>query len=339
VLKGEPDPQELFACEDVTEQVAAMLPEVPSRVRAMRKVINQDACPEVAIGPHCSDPYDCPLAGRCWSHVNARESSIFTLYRLATKKKWELYGRGILDNAQIGEAAALTGIQALQIEAERSGKLHVDKPAVRRFLERLQYPLQFLDFETFQTAVPMVQGTRPYQQIPFQFSLHSLVSPTAKPRHLGWIWDGGGSPFDTLLDQLRQCLPDQGTVVAYNAGFELGRLREAAEASPGHQSWVDSVAARTVDLLEPFRGFHVYHPAQHGSASIKSVLPALTGRDYSGLAISDGGMASQAYLAACYGGASAEEKARTLNALDEYCELDTLAMWDIVRAMTKLLCR
>ena len=335
VLKGEPDPRKLFTCEDVTEQVAAMLPEVPSRVQAMQKTIGLDSCPTVAIGPHCSDPYDCPLTGRCWKAVNDRPHSIFTLYRLGAKKRWALYQQGTLDSSQI-VATTLTGAQTVQVEAERSGKLQVDRPAVRQFLTRLQYPLLFLDFETFQTAIPLVQGTRPYQQIPFQFSLHIVASPRSKPLHFGWIWDGRGSPFGTLLDQLKQGLPEQGTIVAYNASFEIGRLREAAEASPVHKKWVDSITARTVDLLEPFRGFQVYHPAQHGSASIKSVLPALTGQDYSGMAISDGGMASQAYLKAFYGDISSTEKEQTVKDLEAYCGLDTMAMWDLVQTLGRL---
>ena len=140
-----------------------------------------------------------------------------------------------------------------------------------------------------------------------------------------------------MLDQLRRCLSDPGAVVAYNASFEIGRLRDAAAAFPAHREWVAAVAARTLDLLEPFRSFHVYHPAQHGSASIKSVLPALTGRDYSGMAISDGGMASHAYLAAFYAGVSQAEKEQTVRDLETYCGLDTLGMWKIVKAIGRLI--
>ncbi len=335
VLKGQPDPGKLFAIEDVTDPVAALLPDVPARVRAMQKVIGQKTCPAVDIGPHCSDPYDCPLTGRCWKAVNDREYSIFTLNRLGARKIWALYEQGKLDNAQIVGDIALSGNQRVQIEAERTGRLQVNPPAVQQFLARLSYPLLFLDFESFQSAIPLVQGSRPYQQIPFQFSLHVVTSPTAKPRHSGWIWDGNGSPFRIMLEQLRANLPDRGTVVAYNASFENGRLREAAAAHPAHKKWVESVVARTVDLLEPFRSFDVYHPTQHGSASMKAVLPALTGQDYAGLAISDGGMASRAYLDAFYGDASAAQKQQTVKDLEAYCGQDTLGMWEIVKALGK----
>jgi hypothetical protein len=333
VFKGSVNPRKLFTAEDVTAQVKAMAPEVPDRLREMRKTIARRSCPEVDIGPHCSDPYTCPLADRCWRQVNARKYNIFTLYRLGAEKKWALYQQGILDNARIGDVVDLSDTQQIQIEVERTGRPHVDKPAVRAFLARLKYPLQFMDFETFSTAIPLVQGTKPYQQIPFQFSLHTVAMPGATPRHYGWIWDGQGDPFTTMLAELRRCLGARGSVVVYNASFESGRLREAAKACPANTAWVDSVLARIEDLLVPFRSFHVYHRSQHGSASIKSVLPALTGKDYSNLAISNGGMASQAYLSAMYAGVSDPEKQQALKDLEAYCGQDTFGMVDILRKL------
>jgi hypothetical protein len=336
VLKGTVNPKGLFASEDVTDQVAELLPEVPDRVREMQATIACRSCPKVDIGPHCSDPYSCPLTDVCWKTVNASKYSVFNLYNLRAEKKWALYQQGILENARIGDAVKLTAIQRIQIETERKGKLHVDKAAVREFLAGLRYPLQFLDFETFSTAIPLVQGSSPYQQIPFQFSLHTVASPGAKPRHSGWIWDGQGSPFKSMLDELARCMGREGSIVAYNAGFEIGRLREAAGECSGKSRWVDSLINRMVDLLAPFRSFNVYHPDQHGSASIKSVLPALTGKDYSSLAISNGKMASEAFLTAMYAGVSDDEKQQAFKDLEAYCGQDTLSMVDILRKLGEL---
>jgi hypothetical protein len=309
---------------------------VPDKVEGMLKTIAERTCPAVDIGPQCKTPYQCPLIEVCWKAVNARASSIFTLHGIHSKTAWSLYGEGILDNSEIGEAARLSRVQQLQIEAERSGIMHVDAAAVTAFLQELKYPLQFLDFESFQMAVPLLQGTRPYQQIPFQFSLHTVDGPNGQPRHCGWIWDGAGSPFEAMLAELRRSLGSEGSVVAYSASFETARLREAATACPAHFTWVASVADRVVDLLAPFRSFDVYHPDQHGSVSVKDVLPALTGDGYSGLAISDGGMAGRAYLAAMYGDPSDAERRKTLKDLEEYCGLDTLGMWKLVQVLARL---
>lgn len=335
VLKGEVDPKRLFACEDVTDKVAETLPEVAGRIRDMQKVIGKKTCPDVEIGPHCSDPYPCPLAGRCWAKVNARPCNVFSLYNLRGEKKWALYGQGVVDNAKIGDAIPLSDAQHIQITAERTGRMHVDTAAIREFLAKLRHPVHYLDFESFSTAIPLVQGTSPYQQVPFQFSLHTVAKLGTKPRHAGWIWDGQASPFAAMAGELRQHISDKGTIVAYNANFEKACLQDAAKAYPAHRAWVSSVIERMVDLLSPFRSFSVYHPAQHGSASIKSVLPALVGKDYSNLTISDGGMASQAYLTAMYAGVPDEQKRQIFKDLETYCGQDTLGMWDIVRALAK----
>jgi len=335
ILKGDIDPKGLFALENVTGIVAEKMGEVAERVADMLKVIGQADCPDMDIGPHCSDPYDCPLACRCWKKVNALDHSIFTLYRLGGKA-WNLYKQGILNNADIGEAVPLSDLQKIQIDAEMTGNIQIRKPEIRRFLKGLKYPLQFLDFETFATPIPLVQGTRPYQQVPFQFSVHIVDTPNSTPSHVSWIWDGEGDPFAAMLKTLRGSLPDQGMIVSFNASFECSRLKESAARCPGYKGWLEDVLARVVDLLVPFRAFDIYHPDQNGSASIKNVLPSLTGKGYSDLAIGDGGTASVAYLAALYGGVSAKEKQRTFQNLEEYCGLDTLGMWDIVQAMEDL---
>lgn len=335
VLKGNIDPKGLFAMEDVTANVAEKMGEVAGRVAGMLKVIAQPDCPAMDIGPHCSDPYDCPLSCRCWKKVNSIDHSIFTLYRLGGKA-WNLYKQGVSANTAIGETVALSDQQQIQIKAETSGKIQIKKPEVRRFLKGLNYPLTFLDFETFSTPIPLVQGTRPYQQIPFQFSVHVVNAPASTPSHVSWIWDGDGDPFAAMLNALRASLSGEGMIVSYNASFECSRLKEAVARCPGYKGWLDDVLGRVVDLLVPFRAFDIYHPDQNGSASIKSVLPVLTGKGYSDLAIGDGGTASVAYLAAMYGGVSAKEKQKTLQDLEEYCGLDTLGMWDIITAMEKL---
>jgi hypothetical protein len=338
VLKGDVDAAGLFAQEDVTSNVAEKMKEVKNRVVDMLKVIGKADCPEMEIGPHCSDPYDCPLSCRCWKKINSIKHSIFTLYRLGGKA-WQLYNQGVLRNSGIGEAIPLSDLQRIQINAEASGDIHIRKPEVKRFLKGLKYPLAFLDFETFSTPIPVVQGTRPYQQVPFQFSLHIVDTPNSTPTHISWIWDGNGDPFAVMLKTLRESLTRQGAIISYNSSFECSRLKEAAARCPGYNGWVADVLERMVDLLVPFRAFDIYHPDQNGSASIKSVLPVLTGKGYSDLAIGDGGTASAAYLAAMYGGVSAQKKQKTLKDLEEYCGLDTLGMWDIIKSMGKLVAK
>jgi hypothetical protein len=139
------------------------------------------------------------------------------------------------------------------------------------------------------------------------------------------LYRSGAGPCDPTFDP-----------VAYNAQFELSRLEECCSALPEFRPWMRGVAKRVVDLLLPFRGFWYYHPAQHGSASMKAVLPALTGRGYGDLDIQDGNTASLEFLRVHHGGATEQERQRVRQQLEEYCGRDTEGMVEIVDGLRTL---
>ena len=135
------------------------------------------------------------------------------------------------------------------------------------------------------------------------------------------------------MRQLRDALPETGTVVTYNASFETARLKECCELLPEFKPWLRKVTPHIVDLLLPFRGFRYYHPQQHGSASMKAVLPVLTGKGYENLAIQEGGAASREFLRVTHGQVTGAERRRVRRHLEEYCGLDTMGMVEIVNAL------
>jgi len=334
VRHGEIDPCQLFTTEDITDDVMVEIGSVPDRIEEMLAVISQKTCPDMAIGPHCKDPYDCPITD-CWEGLP--EHNVFTLYRAGTKT-FDLYHRGITDITGIPGDYELTGKQRIQVESVRSGKAYIDAVAIREFLKALQYPVYYLDFETISPAIPLFEGTRPYQQIPFQFSLHVQDAPGGFVCAESFLADGLDDPRLPLLAHLHQTIGNKGSVVVYNQSFEEGVLRELGDAFPKYAAWAESVIARLVDLIVPFRDFQYYHPGQHGSASIKHVLPALTGSGYEGLDIGNGSDASLAYFAMNYNDMPAAEKEATRVALLTYCGLDTEAMVRIIKKLNDL-CR
>ena len=197
------------------------------------------------------------------------------------------------------------------------------------------YPVHYLDFETLNTAIPLFDGIRPYQQVPFQFSLHVVQQPGDAPEQHAFLGDASTDPRRGLLAALRASIGSEGSIVAYNKSFEIGVLHTLGRAFPEYKAWAEGVCDRMVDLLVPFRGFNYYNPIQRGSASLKRVLPALTGEGYDGLAISDGSLAGLAYLS-CGAGMSAEEIQQIRTNLLEYCGLDTSGMIQIVERLTEL---
>lgn len=336
VRKGEIDPKGLFTPVNVTKDAQKAGQGIQSRVEDMLAIIRLKKCPDMGIGPHCSDPYICPLMEKCWSHVDKIENNIFTLFRMREKRKWELYRQGVLRNDRLPEDMDLTHAQRIQVEAERTGKPHVERPVISTFLVGLRYPLYLLDFETFQTAIPMVGGTRPYEQMPFQFSLHIARSLDDKPEHRSWLWDGAGDPRAEALKRLRELLGRSGSVVAYNAPFEARILASCVAAYPEYGDWLKGIQARVEDLLDPFHNFDVYYPSQHGTASLKAILPALTGKSYEDLEIQDGGQASGEFMRVTFGKVPDADRLQVRRNLEEYCGQDTMGMLDIIAKLKTL---
>jgi len=152
-----------------------------------------------------------------------------------------------------------------------------------------------------------------------------------------FLADGRHDPRPEFMLRLRDAIARTGSIVAFNAAFELGRLKERCEAMLNFEPWLEGVANRVVDLLNPFRSFHYYHPDQEGSASMKAVLPALTGRGYEGLASQEGATASLEFLRITFGEVSEVERQRVRRQLEEYCGQDTEGMIWIVDALRALL--
>ena len=335
VRQGEADVAQLFTQADVSDQIASVSPCIEPNLAALVNVIRQKQIPDIAIGPHCDDPYACILQEICWAFLP--QDNPLTLAGFNKEKAFELIHQGILKISDVSDTADLNDKQKIQHKAVRTGLQHVDPEAIRAFLATLAYPLYFLDFETFQTAIPLFDGIRPYQKVPFQFSLDIVPAPGAAPAHHSYLSEGRSNPNPEVLRLLKEELGDSGSIVSYNAAFEKSVLNLAVEACPEYADWWNAVRLRFVDLLAPFRAFAFYDPSQSGSASLKAVLPALTGAGYDALDIADGETASREYLRVTFGGAVKAERARIRKQLEDYCGLDTMGMIRIVEALRDII--
>src|SRR3989344_4371496 len=324
------DAKKLLVKEDVTSQVNLVMKDIKERIDKMFKIIKSDKPPKAGLlidkmikeGNH-----DC-FTENCIDDLP--ENHVFCLYR-GNKLACELFENGIMHIKDIPQHVKLNGKQNIQRECEVKKKVYIDKAGIKQFLATLKYPLYYLDLETFSTAIPMFNGLKSYSQVPFQFSLHIAKKEGSKPEHHAFLYDGNGDPREEFTIALKKVIGEKGTVLVYNQSFEIGRLKELAEHFPEHKEWIDNVLKRIVDLLVPFREFSYYNPKQQGSASIKDVLPAITGKSYKGMEIGDGGTASVEFYNMCYNnGKDVREN------LLKYCELDTLAEVMIVEKLREI---
>jgi len=331
IKNGSIDPKEFFTLNDITERVIAKQDEVIKNVIRLKNVVNnREAEPEVKISKHCSSPFSCDYIHHCWKHIP--EKSVFNL-PYARGKDWELYENGILELAAIPDEINLNHRQKLQVEGIKHGTSYVDKAAIKEFISGWTYPLYFFDFETVFPLIPVLDGTTPMQQVPFQYSLHIKSDYHSEMIHHEFLADPASfqsgstlNPCKALIEKLKADFGPKGSIVAYNSSFEMDVLKKLAIAFPEDKEFLEGLIARFVDLLIPFRKAWYYKPEMGNSASIKYVLPAIAPEfSYNDLEIGNGGLASNTFLSMILNKFEGDIATTRLHLL-KYCERDTEGM-------------
>jgi hypothetical protein len=322
---------EFFHSEDVTEDARKLQVMVKPELGNMHKVLTG---PVVAleIGEHCFEPYKCDLWGQCSSHLP--ESNVLQLTRIRRSKAFNLMDKGFMGIEKI-PATELNNHQLTQQAAVQTGRPQIIPSQIDRWLKGISYPLYCLDFETINPAVPLFKGTRPYQQIPFQFSLHVVERKGVAPRHVEFLSETREDPRPALIQALKS-IGDDGTILAYNMGFEKRVICDLADDFPGEAAFLLALVERFVDLMTPFSKFWYHAAGQQGSCSLKNVLPVLTKTSYEGLAIGDGGMAMREFRRVVFTDPQAGDKSEVLENLKVYCKQDTMALVDVLNALYSL---
>ena len=334
---GPIDVNKLFTQTNITNKVNERLNHLPEQIKKMESVINGSKEPNIPIGDHCSKPHPCQYKKLCWKDVN--DNSVLNLYRMRSKQKFDLFDNGYKTFDDLPKDISLSETQQKQVNSYLSNESYIDTNKVSEFVNTIEYPISYFDFETFQDAVPRFDNQRPYMQMPFQFSLHTQNKPLGKLKHFQYIADHKIDPRTEIAEKLLEWIPPKGTIIAYNQSFEMNCIKELARFNPQLSDQLLALNDRFIDLIIPFRKGYYYHPEFKGSFSIKKVLPALCPNDpslnYNSLNIKGGGEASVTYKK--FNDLTEVEIKSYRKDLSEYCELDTLAMVRILEQLIKLL--
>ncbi len=333
VYPGDGDYRGLLKENDLTGEALSRSDEVREWIAGAQAVASLPDEPVIETGPQCSTPFPCGFCGYCNRDKVWPEYPLTSLPRLSASKREQLEEMGIEDLREVPDEY-LSANQSRVKECTASGSVFFDAEGAAADLAPHGFLAYFLDFESIQFAVPIWKGTRPYQQIPFQYSLH-VIAEDETLRHSGFLDLSGNEPSHALaLCLIDQC-GEHGPVFAYNAGFECRIMRELAAQFPDLAPALESIIDRVVDLLPVARNRY-YHPSQHGSWSIKAVLPAMVPElSYDQLdGVQDGYAAGEAFLEAIAPETTAERKKVIECQLSEYCKLDTFAMVKLWKLFT-----
>jgi len=338
VYPGDEDYKGLLKENDLTAEAFARTEEVKGWIAQAQSIVAEPSEPVVATGGHCDTPFECGFYGYCSRDEPKPEYPVYWLPRFPAAKARELAEQGVDDIRAVPDDMLNERQQRVK-DHTLANTVFFDAAGAAADLAAHELPAYFLDFEAIQFAVPIWKGTRPYQQITFQFSLHTLDA-SGQLEQTAFLDLSGNNPSEPFAHALIAACGAQGPVFVYNAGFEKARISELAERYPHLSEPLLAINPRVVDLL-PIARERYYHPSQQGSWSIKKVLPAVVPElRYDALdGVQDGGMAMGAFLECIRPDTSAARKAQIEQQLLAYCKLDTYAMvrlWQVFAGRTDL---
>jgi hypothetical protein len=334
VYPGGEDYQGLLIETDISAQAFGRSAEVRGWIDDAKRVVSQETEPDLKTGKHCNHPFECGFIPYCQgSEPQAKHPIQWLPDRRCNELNNYIAETGTTELSDLPDEL-LTDKQQRVKAMTISGQCYFDQKGAANDLSTHELPAFFLDFETIWFAVPIWKGTRPYQQIPFQFSLQHL-SFGGKLEEKSFLDTSGADPSLPLAEALIAACGQKGPIFAYNAGFEKSRILELAKRFPSLETSLKDLCIRLVDLL-PIARERFYHPSQQGSWSIKAVLPALCpDLCYDKLdGVQNGGMAMHAFLEALDPQTTPVRKCEIESQLRKYCALDTYAMVRLWSAFT-----
>lgn len=328
---GSVDSWRFFRIRNVTRQVARLQPKLTFQLRAAFTVLSMPKEPDIAPGRHCVVPITCEFYDRC--NTQRRDDHIGFIPRIHASAMEELGEMGIESIRDVPDDFELTEIQRRACTSVQTGEPWFGDE-LGEVLSGLKYPVCFMDFETVNPAIPRCAGMRPYDQLPFQFSVHSQKEPVATLEHHDFLARDASDPRREFISSLCHALGESGSIVVYSS-FESQRLSDLAAWLPEYAERINAIQARLFDLLPVVRE-HTYHAAYAGSYSIKSVFPALVpGMTYEGMEVADGTEAGLAWESLVRGSLDQAERERIEKALLAYCGQDTLALVRLVESLRR----
>ena len=336
--------EKLFMIEEITSMISGKAEEVEVGIARCYRILLEETEPESCLSLACDKPFGCPAKDYCYKANGIPEESVFSIAGMAAKKKYELFGAGFVTPGQLSASGRLTSSQLMQIRdmmaVNNEPTINVD--GIRQFLTQLRFPIYHLDFETTQMAIPRYAGMKPYEQCPFQYSLHIMSGKGCNDplEHREFLAVAGQDPRRHLAEQIVRDIPADVMTMAYNKRFECSVLKALATRFPDLADGLLAIANNMVDLMIPFQKRFYTRPCMCGSYSIKAVLPAMCGTDpsidYHRLPVVHNGVEAMTTFAGLEKVKDPEEVKRIREGLLLYCGLDTFAMVRVLQELFKI---
>lgn len=340
VRDGDIDPDGITSQEDVTDEVRELLTITEEQIKEAFSILEPGECPD--LSPRYVNRLG--IARTRWFqewldiykhlHPNLDPYCIYYLSYPNAEQIGQLEDEGITQIADVPEELALRDKQRFQIRCTCNETRIVKKDKIKDFIDSLEYPLYFFDYETHSSLIPAFDGCKPYKDYPFQYSLHILEEPGGEIRHEEYLHAESSNPMQKLLEKLKRDIGDSGTVLTWNMRYEKSCNQRMAECYPEYKAFLEDLNDRIDDLMKPFSEMWFVDKDYFGSASVKYVLPVLVPElNHSDLEVSDGLHARRLWTDTVLNGENGYDRDRILKDLSDYCTLDTYAMVKILEVL------
>ncbi|MFM9903537.1 MAG: DUF2779 domain-containing protein [Pyrinomonadaceae bacterium] len=336
VRQGDVNAEQLFVITDVTDKVNERMDVTASQALEAARYL--DTVPVPSLMDYCAEnKLDCRFVKLHFPDLP--DYTVFDIAFLKNDKRRDLLSQGIVAITDVPDDFPLSTKQRVQVTAAKSGGIAIDRAGIAERVASWKYPIHFLDYETFAYAIPQFDGVKPFQQMCFQYSLHTLDEPGGALKHSGFLSHGDDDPPQALAASLKEAMAGGiGTVLVWYEAFEKTRNTEMGEMFPDFAAFFDEINENTHDLMKIFSDNLYIHPDFKGRTSIKKVLPVLVPHlSYLDLGIGDGMTASISwYRAAKWDTMDEATREKIFDDLEDYCKLDTLAMVEIFNQLALL---
>jgi hypothetical protein len=341
------DVASLISKTDITDSVRALMSTTLLQVDMARSVLSKDHMPD--ISPRYVNQLNIPRVGSQWleewlaifeslQEIKLDKYSIYNLAYPSPEQLGKLEDMSITTIEEMSEGQALREKQAIQVKTTKTNQRVIDKGKIKEFIKTFQYPLYFFDYETMSSVIPQFDGMSPYQDYPFQYSLHIIDEPGGEVKHTEYLHAEASNPMPGLLAQLKQDIGDSGIVLTWNMSYEKGCNDRMAALYPEYADFLANLNNRIEDLMTPFAKMWFFDKDFFGSASVKRILPVLAPElSYKELNVSDGLLARRMWTQTILEGKNREKRPVIMDDLSRYCTLDTLAMVRILEELRKVM--
>ncbi|MDD4382284.1 MAG: DUF2779 domain-containing protein [Candidatus Dojkabacteria bacterium] len=333
-IKGENlDLKELFVVKDFTEIAKDNLEKTEINVSHALNVINKANIDELSS---CYKPSTCPCKELC--HPNLPEYSIYDIPRISKKNINELLRLRITDIKNIPSNFELPERQKLQVECTKKEKIIIDKERIEKDLDGIEYPIYFLDYETYSWAIPQYKGHKVYEDVVFQFSIHVKKTPNSNLVHYEFLSKKKLDPMEEVIEDLKSVIKEEGSIIVWNKSLEKGCNESMARVYPKHEQFFLNLNRRIYDIGDIFKYQMYVDPKFKGSWSIKNVLPVISpDLSYFKLDIHKGDEAMTNWYKMTHDDMDMKQREEIYKNLLKYCELDTFAMYRIWEYLNEII--